>query len=1299
MSLFQKSVINKYLKNLDNEKVSKAYENFQKFYGDKLRLHNIMQLKEENYQEGFLREIFVETLGYTINPDNDFNLTTEYKNQKDARKADGAIVATATKRAIAVIELKSTKTKHLESIKEQAFSYKNNQPGCRYVITSNFQSLRFYIDDATEYEEFNLFNLKEKDFKLLYLLLSKESIFSDLPEKLKQETKFHENDISAQLYTDYKRFKNNIFENLVKNNPQHDKLLLFKKSQKLLDRFLFVFFAEDSGLIPPNAVSKIVEQWKMFKENDEYFPLYSRFQKLFSHLDKGYTYKTWGEIPAYNGGLFRNDELLDSTELKIDDEVLEKDSLTLSAYDFNTEVDVNILGHIFEHSLNEIEEITAKLSATAETRGHVPLKKKKTKRKKDGIFYTPKYITKYIVENTVGTLCKEKKEELKINNLFIDDTYRRTATTRGRVPLSLSEKGKKLYKILNTYKDWLLTLKILDPACGSGAFLNATLDFLIAEHKQTDNLIAELTGDALGLFDTDKAILENNIFGVDINEESVEIAKLSMWLRTAQKGRPLSDLSGNIKCGNSLIDDPEVAGDKAFDWHKEFPQIFKRKDKEAWHITLATHDSRTSQRMIDHKVRLKRDGGMRPKAEPIWLDTEDELFVTKHIAEIIKEDNLNVTAYNICGDHVHLLLVCEKEEMSKIVGKIKAVSAREYNIEKGITIPETSTNESDTIATRGHVPLSENYDTEHVPLSKKETNSKTETKKKKYNSLWVQKFGKKKITDKEQYRNTLNYIVNNRIKHELPENKDLQSMAKEMSCTAKHAFRAEYKGGFDVVIGNPPYINLQGLKANYEKETAFYKKMYKSATSNYDIYVLFIEKSFFLINEKGKVSYILPHKFLISEFGKGIRGMLTEQKAVQQLLHFGSEMVFADASTYTCILTLSHNNSFLRFKQLSPSKISEPIKFDNIKYENLNSENWNLNSSEISKVLDKLDKQPYTLKNAFNRFVQGIITGKDAVFCIKGELKGQYINHINDKGEIFHIEAKITKQHLRGEDIGKYRHLKHKEWLIFPYEIKEGKAVLYSQNEMKNNFPNTWSYLQEFEQVLRSRERDKFDNDLWFQYSRNQAISVLEQPKIITPEICFGGSMTIDLSNFYHNSKCHSLLLSDETGYDLKSILPILNSSVFWFFASKTGNVLRGGYIGIKRKLLEAFPLPNLPENQQPFIEKADQMLSLNKELQNKSEKFIKRIKSNLEIEKITKKLQNFYDYDFKTFIAELKKQKIKLSLTQQDEWEDYFDTYKQEINQVQTQISQTDKEIDKMVYELYELTEEEIGIIENSVK
>ncbi|WP_339611100.1 Eco57I restriction-modification methylase domain-containing protein, partial [uncultured Planktosalinus sp.] len=99
-------------------------------------------------------------------------------------------------------------------------------------------------------------------------------------------------------------------------------------------------------------------------------------------------------------------------------------------------------------------------------------------------------------------------------------------------------------------------------------------EFLIAEHAYVDELHAKLFGDALMLSEVENSILENNLYGVDINNESVEIAKLSLWLRTAQKGRKLTGLNNNIKCGNSLIDDPAVAGDKAFDWEQEFPEVF-----------------------------------------------------------------------------------------------------------------------------------------------------------------------------------------------------------------------------------------------------------------------------------------------------------------------------------------------------------------------------------------------------------------------------------------------------------------------------------------------------------------------------------------------------------------------------------------------------------------------------------------------------------------------------------------------------------------------------------------------------
>ncbi|MBT7469947.1 MAG: N-6 DNA methylase, partial [Candidatus Cloacimonetes bacterium] len=876
MSLFQKVIVKKYLKNLPLDLIEENYQKYTKYFNDFSRTQRIRTLKEEQYQEGFLRELFVECLNYTINPDENFNLTTEFKNKTDAEKADGAILK--DNKPIAVIELKSTKTKDLKTIEKQAFNYKAHQVDCKYVITSNFEKIRLYINDATEFEEFNVFQLSKDEFKFLYLCFSKESLFENIPARIKEKSNQHEEQISKKLYNDYSDFRNKIFQNLTKNNPQFDKLMLFKKSQKLLDRFLFIFFAEDKGLIPANMISKIIDDYNKLKGMDNYTPLYSEFKRFFSYINKG---NERYNISKYNGGLFKFDEILDN--VKIDDDVLITDSLKLSNYDFDSEVDVNILGHIFEHSLDDIENITVKLSinetATSVTMGHVPLSKaevplstvnvplskKTSRRKKEGVFYTPNYITKYIVENTIGSLCEEKKKELKLINLEVDDTYTKKGRKGEIVP---SQKGEQLLAKLEEYKEWLLSLKILDPACGSGAFLNQALNFLIEEHSFIINLEADLRKGQFSIFDIDIAVLENNLYGVDINEESVEIAKLSLWLKTAKKGRKLTDLSEHIKCGNSLIDDPEIAGDKAFDWHKEFPQIFTVKDKKAWHITTALHNSRYSQRMLDYNVITD---------DVVLLTEEDEIFITSAIATIIKEDNLNIPAYNICTDHLHFIIVCEEENLTKIVGKIKAVSARKYNIEKGITVPlvnaEPTRRQIDAEPTKGHVDAE--LTRGHVPLSKEE--------KKKYNSLWTQKFGRKEILTDEQLNNTINYIYDNRKKHNFPNNKQLQKIINKITCTVGHAFRFEYNGGFDVVIGNPPYVFArENIKENEKKH---YSKIYNSAIYQINTYLLFMEKSIKLLKHKGSFGLIVPNAWLMVYSGKGIREYLLNNCNLNQIIN------------------------------------------------------------------------------------------------------------------------------------------------------------------------------------------------------------------------------------------------------------------------------------------------------------------------------------------------------------------------------------------------------------------------------
>ncbi|MCF8371666.1 MAG: N-6 DNA methylase [Bacteroidales bacterium] len=637
---------------------------------------------------------------------------------------------------------------------------------------------------------------------------------------------------------------------------------------------------------------------------------------------------------------------------------------------------------------------------------------------------------------------------------------------------------------LKAYRNWLLQITICDPACGSGAFLNQALEFLIEEHAYIDELHAQLLGASLVFQDVSNHILEKNIYGVDINEESVDIAKLSLWLRTAQRGRKLTTLNNNIKCGNSLIDDPTVAGDKAFNWQKEFPSVFE-------------------------------------------------------------------------------------------------------------------------------------------------------------------------------------------------------------------------KGGFDVVIGNPPYLRVHGLRENFEKESRFYEAEYKSATGRFDIYVLFIERAFELINKIGKVSFILPHKFMVSDFGEGIRKFLIENKAVENILHFGSKMVFSDASTYTCILGLSKRNEFVKYKQVNPSEVFITFQFEQVEYKTLDSSKWNLHGGVAGKLFEKLNRQPQTVKSVFENISQGVVSVGDDVFLMFGEIKGdKFIGYSNKIGENITIEAETVKPLLKGEDVKKYSPVKNSYYCFYPHHEQEGKTVPFEEDFFKEKYPLAYNYILPFkDELIEKKIRYKTNPKAWYSLHRSREIRLFEQEKIITPETSFGGNMTIDSKGFYHNTQVYTLEKKSSIKEDYKFWMAILNSSLFWFFLQSTGAVLRGGYFRFKTKYLEPFPLPKLKniEEQNPFIEKVNQRMLGTALLQNAQNQFIQLLQSKFEIEKPTIKLLNWHGLEFKDFLKELKKAKVQLSLSEEAEWMLYFNEQKQKAQTLKAEITRVDSEIDQLVYELYGLTEEEIRIVEQS--
>lgn len=1255
MALFQKSVLKKHILDLNTAVVDAAYQRFSAYFHDSVRQQNIRNSKEEQFQEGFLRELFGHIFGYTLNPEPNFNLTTELKNTSNSKKVDGAIVFDG--KAIAVIELKGTNTTDLNSIETQAFGYKNNQSECVYVITSNFEKLRFYIDNSIDYEEFNLFTLSREQFNLLYLCLNLSSIQQNLPKRLKDESVSQEDAITKKLYKDYSEFKRALYHNLVELNPEFDKLLLFKKTQKLLDRFLFIFFAEDRLLLPTNLIFRINQEWKNLMKMRMTVSLYERYKVYFNDLNLGakVTLPAFGkktgdaieaefEIFAYNGGLFMPDEVLDN--VKIDDEVLHVYTEKMSHYDFDSDVDVNILGHIFENSLNEEDEIKVSSSMGLNP---LALSKKENKRKKDGVFYTPKYITKYIVDNTLGKLCAEKKAELKL----VDEDYTNDKKIQTKTKKAHLDK-------LTDYRAWLLQLTICDPACGSGAFLNQALEFLIAEHRYVDELQAKLMGDSLILSDVETSILENNIYGVDLNDESVEIAKLSLWLRTAQKGRKLNSLNNNIKCGNSLIDDPEVAGDKAFSWEKEFPEVFKEKNKFAFHITTAVHDSRTSERMVKFNARERRFGGTKPDPEVFPMTKEEEELIASTVAEIVKEDKLNIAAFNLCWDHMHILLVCEEEEVPKIMQKIKGRTARACNVlrNKGI-------NPLDALRKDGSTPF------------------------------WTQKYGCKPVTTEEYFWNAYNYIENNKVKHNLPKNPKLEKIILGFVKSYEDCFKTEYKGGFDVVIGNPPYVKLETIR---ETSVALENLNYQTFDKRGDLYVLFVEKGFDIVKEKGFVSYIMPNKWLQAGYGEKLRKYFLT-KELTQLIDFGDIQIFEGATTYPVIFNARNNkpNSTFEAALLKKDKMHDfdfnvKVNTNIFETEKFDGNTWIISSGENNNLLERLSKQFKSLKEFVNgEAVRGIIPGLTEAFVID-ELKKSLLILEDPKSD------EIIGELVRGRDVQRYQSPKSGEldFIIL--------AKFDSYKYLQNQYPAIFKHLLQFEDKLRKRgqcngsketsEKPFMGQHHWLELDNcptDSYLNLYKKPKIMYQVFQVTPCFIFDETGLYCNNSMWILPT------DNKALLGILNSKMGWWLTTKYCTQIQNG-CQLIWKYFGQIPIPPTTSELTVLVET---MLELQKNFQTQTQKLSTYICSQYQLEKLSGKLSSWYDLDFSDFIKELNKavKAVKgtpLSKKDEFEWMELFEENKQKALALKAEIDRTDKEIDQMVYELYGLTEEEIRIVEN---
>ncbi|MDA3940102.1 MAG: hypothetical protein PF693_12495 [Spirochaetia bacterium] len=413
--------------------------------------------------------------------------------------------------------------------------------------------------------------------------------------------------------------------------------------------------------------------------------------------------------------------------------------------------------------------------------------------------------------------------------------------------------------------------------------------------------------------------------------------------------------------------------------------------------------------------------------------------------------------------------------------------------------------------------------------------------------------------------------------------------------------------------------------------------------------------------EKLNPEEISKIKILDPACGSGLRKYIIENKALSKIISFGNNLIFEQASTYTGLFFLTKLKqdafSYYEMKNIAGSEMKQVLlkveerDFSAIKYKNLSVDAWVLTDRITNNILDKLRKIETTAGDIFADIMVGIQSGIDSIHIlkIKEEKENTYICYSSEKNGLIEIEKSITRALLMGDEVKRYGKSTTRNIEIYPYHLVNGKTLIYEEQVLKTDFPLCYEYLSEFKKKLKEkRVSQKTNPKYWYSCHRQRKIEKFETIKIITPEISLGCNMTLDEEKFYHNTKVYSLIPKNSYNEDIKYWLGVLNSNLMWFFLKTTGYVLRGGYFTFKTKYIEPFPIPVIDFSNTGAKEVHDRIVSL-----------------------VTKRV-------------DLQSQKDSA-------------TGNQDNKVLNNMINATEKQLNSIVYRLYDLSEFEIQEIEKS--
>ncbi|MHB8528100.1 MAG: Eco57I restriction-modification methylase domain-containing protein [Caulobacteraceae bacterium] len=517
-------------------------------YARKIRDPKFLRQKETAVREILVQDVVQTVLGYRpYDPGQPYSLARE-------RPIRGGAVDVAlgdfnspdkVDEIVAPFELKGPDCADLDRIMpgrgrspvQQAWDYAIDAPGSRWVLVSNCLEIRLYAfgRGRDAYELFDLRKLDEADeHHRLWLILGAANLFGGITARLLSDTDSAYREVTNELYGEYKALRERLIGFLTNggDGPRLGGLQAIEIAQKLLDRVLFIAFAQRTELMADRLLERAAKERSSFAPQ----PLWRNFLGLFSAVDRGAPKL---DIPAYNGGLFAQDPIADEVILP---DHLAEEVARLGQWDYRRQVPVTVLGHLFEQSITDIEALKA---------GAPP---RVSRKKREGVVYTPDMVTRFVVERTVGRSLDERREAL----------WREHGMEGEPSPA-------RQIAFWRSYLDALRDFTIVDPACGSGAFLVAAFDEMARRYRDA---VTALEGLDIEIdFDVFDQIVTRNLHGVDLNAESVEITRLSLWLKTARREHRLQNLEATVKDGDSLIADAAFTP-RPFDWPASFPEVF-----------------------------------------------------------------------------------------------------------------------------------------------------------------------------------------------------------------------------------------------------------------------------------------------------------------------------------------------------------------------------------------------------------------------------------------------------------------------------------------------------------------------------------------------------------------------------------------------------------------------------------------------------------------------------------------------------------------------------------------------------